>query len=502
MSIIRKLVGQTAVYGLSSILGRLLNYLLVPLYTRVFHAGEYGVVTQLYAYASFLNVLYTYGLETAFFRFFQSEKENSRVFSTALLSILGTSLTLSLGIIVFAGPIAASMTYDGVNAADMSRYVSLFACIIAFDAISAIPFAKLRQENKARKFAFIRIAGIAVNVGLNFFFLLVCPELAKTGQAGEWLSLVYKPETGVGYVFIINFISSLLTLLLLIPEMRGLGAGFERKLWKQMVFYAFPLMIGGFAGMINETLDRILLPFLLQDKSTAMAQLGIYGACYKLSILMTLFVQTFRYAAEPFYFQHAGKPDAKEIYAKVMHGFVITCSLIFLGIMLYMDIVKVFIGEEYRSGLKVVPVLLMANLCLGVYLNLSIWYKLSDRTRWGAWLSLAGAVLTLVFNFLLIPPLGYMGAAWTTLISYAFMMVLSYFYGQKVYRVPYNVKAFVQYVVFVLILYFISVYTGEWLNLSVNQHMLVNSGLMILFLLVVWFTERRKFGYLRGESGS
>ncbi len=499
MSILKKLAGQTATYGVSTILGRLLNYLLVPLYTRVFHAGEYGVVTEMFAYVSFFNIVFTYGLETAYFRFFQSEKGNPKVYSTTLISILVSSFLLALLIILLSAGIADKLNTSEHPNAIRPQYLCWFAAVLAFDAVSNIPFARLRQENKAKRFAFLKLLWIFINVGLNLFFLVLCPKLMN-GSLHNFISSIYDPSIGIGYVFISNLVASAVTLLLLLPEMIDIPFEFDIKLWKTILIYSLPIMVGGFAGMINETFDRILLPRLVVDKATALAQNGIYGACYKLSIVMTLFIQTFRYAAEPFFFSHASKENAKEMYAKVMHYFVLACAFIFLVVMMYIDVVKYFIGKDFREGIKVVPILLMANLCLGVYYNLSIWYKLTGQTKWGAWIAIAGAVLTLIFNFWLIPILGYMGAAWTTLICYASMMVISYVGGQKYYYVHYNIKSFVTYVFSALLLYFLSVYIRSQFEVGEKWMLAINSVILMLFLLMAFIFERGKNSYLRMPS--
>ena len=471
----------------------MLNVLLVPLYTRVFLAGEYGVVTQLYALVAFFNILFTYGLGTAFFRFFQSEKGDTKVYSTSLISIVASSVVLTILIIIFSDSIA-SVLLKGV--ASGSYYVKIFAGILATDAITAIPFAKLRQENKAKRFAFLRLVNIAIYIGLNLFFLVLCPALLKTGSY-SWLKSIYDPSIGVGYVFISNLLASGITVLLMFPEIFKGSLKFDSVLWKRMIIYAFPLMIVGFSGMINETFDRFLLPYLLPDKTNAMTQLGIYGACYKLSIIMTLFIQTFNYAAEPFFFNHSTKENPQIVYAQVMNYFVIICSFIFLAVMLYIDIVKHFIGPDFRSGLGIVPILLMANLCLGVYYNLAIWYKLTSKTTLGAWVAVFGAVVTLIFNFWLIPILGYMGSAWATLICYASMMVLSYFVGQKHYPVPYNLRAFVFHISLAVIMWWLSQFIRHQFNLSEKISFLLNTLILILFAVIIWTFERRKINYLR-----
>jgi O-antigen/teichoic acid export membrane protein len=495
LSTIKKLAGQTATYGLSSILGRLLNYLLVPLYTRVFHAGEYGVVTEMYAYVSFLNIVFVYGLETAFFRFFQTEKGNPKVYSTTLISILASSLLFALSIIFFSSSISEQMNSSEHSHAMLPQYISWFAAILACDAVANIPFAKLRQDNKAKRFVILKLVWILVNIALNFFFLIVCPKMMN-GPSHDFISNIYDPSIGVGYVFISNLAASVITLLLLSPEIFSVKFQFDKTLWKSMIVYSLPLMVAGFAGMINETFDRILIP-RLADKSTALVQNGIYGACYKLSILMTLFTQTFRYAAEPFFFSHASNANAKETYAKVMHYFVLTCSFIFLCIMMYLDVVKHLIGAEYRVGIKIVPILLMANLCIGVYYNLSIWYRLTGQTRWGAWIAISGAALTLLFNFWLIPIMGYMGAAWTTLICYASMMVISYAGGQKYYHIHYNLKSFFLYISSALLLYFFSNLIRDYFEAGEKQMLVINSVLTLVFLLIAYLYEGGKNSYLR-----
>lgn len=505
MSTFKKLAGQTAVYGLSSIIGRFLNYLLVPIYTRVFEAGEYGVVTQLYAYIAFMTVLFTYGLDIAFFRYIQSEKNNPRVYSTSLISIIFSSLFFGGLIVLFSPQLAGIIgsSHESLAGPDPDRpfYISLFAGILAFDAITAIPFAKLRNENRAKRFASIRLVNIAANIGLNLFFLVLCPMLLKNNP-DSWITIFYKADFGVGYVFISNLIASLLTMILLLPEIIRMEWKFDKELWQRMMVYSWPLMIAGLAGMINETFDRVLIPYLIENKSEAMSQLGIYGACYKLSILMTLFIQTFRYAAEPFFFNHSTKENPQKTYAEVMNYFVIVCSFIFLGIMLYIGIIQTFIGEKFRSGLPVVPILLMANLCLGVFYNLSIWYKLTNKTRWGAWLSLFGAVITLIFNFALIPTMGYMGAAWTTLLCYAAMMLLSYYLGQKNYPVPYKIGSFFYFIGLSLILWIAGRFIDDYFHPGKYASFFINLLILLVFIVLTYAQLRKKNSYLRTNTST
>ncbi len=450
-----------------------------------------------------MTVVFTYGLDISFFRYFQSEKENPRVYSTSLMSVIFSSLFFGGLIVLFAPQLSGIIgNADTVVQAGHSRslYISLFAGVLAFDAISAIPFALLRQQNRAKRFVFIRLVSIFVNIGLNFFFLVICPWILKS-HPDSWIASIYYPSFGVGYVFVINAISSLIVLLMLLPEILKMDWAFDLQLWKKMMIYSFPLMIAGLAGMINETFDRVLIPILMENKSDAMAQLGIYGACYKLSILMTLFIQTFRYAAEPFFFSHSTKENPQKTYAEVMNYFVIVCAFIFLGIMLFMDVIQGFIGEKFRSGLPVVPILLMANLCLGVFYNLSIWYKLTNQTRWGAILSLIGAVITLALNFALIPVLGYMGAAWTTLICYAMMMIISYFVGQKHYPVPYKIGSFFYFIGLSVVLWI----AGDLLHAALLPGKVLltvlNTTILLIFTSLTYLHLRNKNGYLRTVSG-
>ncbi len=494
MNPLRRLAGQTAIYGLSTIVGRLLNYFLVPIYTRVFLPEQYGVITEIYAYVTFLKVIYTYGMETAFFRFSQMESDKSKVYSTNLLSILFSSVLFALVLVMLSTPIAEAIKYPGKGI-----YITWFAMILGLDAIAAIPFAQLRLENKAKRYALIMLLNIMINFCFNMFFLIICPWIIKGDNTllKGLINPIYSPEIGVGYVFISNLISSAVTLLFLAPELFRMHFSFDKVLWKRMLIYSFPLLIGGFAGMINETIDRLLLKHLVADKASALEQLGIYGACYKVSIAMTIFVQTFRQAAEPFFFTEARTDDSKKVYADVMKYFILACSFIFIGVMMNMDIVKHFVGIKYRVGLKVVPILLLANLCLGIFFNLSIWYKLTGQTRFGAYLSIFGALVTLVLNFWWIPIIGYMGAAWATLVCYASMMAVSYIIGQRYYPVEYHVSRILSYLGLAIGLYFLSIYTQdiEFFNRFTVDIFKVrinvfNNFLLLTFIFFAWLKEK------------
>lgn len=486
MSPLKKLASQTAIYGLPTIVGRLLNYLLTPLFTYNFSTEEFGVVTSAYAYVSFLLVFLTYGMETTLFKFSQSENDKQKVYTTALISVFTTSVLFIILASAFSNSISESIKFKG-----HPEYVIWFAIIIATDALTSIPFAKLREQGKAKRFAIVKVINIATYIGLNVFFILFCKPVyeAEESTYKGFVETVYNPEIGVGYIFISNLIATLVTLLLLSPEIFRMRYVFDSPLWKRMMIYALPLLIAGLAGMINETLDRVLLTYLLPENE-AMSQTGIYGACYKVSIIMTIFIQTFRFAAEPFFFSQSKDKDSKKTNAAIMKYFVIVCSIIFLGTMMNIDWIKYFVGEDFREGMGVVPILLLANLFLGVFINQSIWYKLTGQTGYGALLTIFGAIITITLNFYWIPRIGYMGSAWATLICYASMMVVSYFLGNKHYPVNYDLKRIFAYLGLSLTLYFISVFikTGSG---AIN--LILNNLLLIGFVLFAWKMEKTNF---------
>ena len=450
MNDVKKLAGQTVVYGVPTIVGRFLNYFLVPLYTYSMATHNYGVVSELYAYISFLMVILTYGMETAFFRYSQTENDKSGVYNTAFLSLTTSTILFLIISFSFLSSISTKMGYG-----NHKEYIGLFLLILALDALRAIPYALIRNQQRAKRFAFIKSVDIFSNILFNLFFLLLCPWLMKTDLCG-WIDWFFNPNDLVLYIFISNLFASGIAFLLLLPELLQFRFNFDFKLWRKMLLYGFPVMIGGLAGMVNETFDRIALKHLVSIPDTItlpddvnlykMSQLGIYGACYKLSIVITLFIQAFKFAAEPFFFSKMKKENAKETYSNIMTVFVIFLCVIFLGVMAYIDVFQYFVSSDYRVGLKVVPILLIGNLCLGVYYNLSIWYKITDRTKYGAYIALIGAAVTLVLNYLLVPVMGYMGAAWATCICYISIMIICYLFGQKFYPVNYKVTRLVAYI--------------------------------------------------------
>ena len=481
MNPLKKLLGQTAIYGLSSIVGRLLNYLLVPLYTRYFTTAEYGDLSLLYAYAAFLLIILSYGMETAFFRFSQKEPNKKIVYSTAFISLLISS-SLFVGLIYFnAQPIANALSFE-----KNPEYIQYFAFIIGLDTLSSISFAKLRENNQATRFALIRLFNIFINIGLNLLFIIYCPfAVANNLPTADFIQSFYSPDIGIGYIFIANLVATVVTLLMLLPEMSQSTWRFDKVVWRKMMVYALPLMVAGLAGITNETIDRILLQYLLPANISA-SEIGLYSAFYKLSIIMTLFVQTFRFAAEPFFFSQEKERNAKQVYAQVMKYFSIVTAFIFLSVMIYYDVVKQFIGSSFHDerGAIIVPILLLANLFLGLYYNLSVWYKLTEKTQYGAYMSLFGATITVVLNIALIPYLGFVGSAWATLCCYFLMAVCSYFLGQKHYPIVYPLKRISLYFGLMFCFYFLSIY--------LSLGMAINTLFLIVYISAVYVLEKPK----------
>jgi O-antigen/teichoic acid export membrane protein len=432
---LKSLASQTAIYGLSSIIGRLINFVLVPIHTAALSKAEFGINTVFYSSIGFLIVIFTYGMETAFFRYVEkySDRQN-QVYSTIMTSILGTT-TLALVItFLFHSTLVQWLKYE-----DYPEFLTYLILIVALDAISAIPMARLRQQKRAIRFVSIRLILIGLTVIFNLFFFYYCDYAIANNYLGdEWISTWFESDFKVQYIFISNLIASAVMLLFLLPEFRSVRLHFDPELWKKLIAFGIPLMIGGLAGVANELLDRQLLNYLLPPE-TALDQAGVYGAVYKLSIFLVLFNQAFRYAAEPFFFSTQKDDNAKETYAIVMRYFVVVMVIGFVFVWSFIDIFKYFIDEKFWEGLFVLPILLLANVMLGINLNLSIWYKLIDKTYFGILVTGVGFVFTVGLNLYLIPKMGYEGAAWATLISYTAMALTSYFLGQKFYPVPYPI---------------------------------------------------------------
>ncbi len=465
MANVKSLVKDTAIYGLSSIVGRFLNWLLVPLYTYKLATGQYGVVVNVYAYVALLLVILTYGMETGFFRFVNGKevKEQSRVYSTALISLATTSVAFVILVALFLDPVSRAL-----DTANHPAYAMMMAITVAIDAFTSMPFAYLRQLNRPFRFAILKCVGIAINIGLNLFFFFV----------------IYDPEIGVGYIFFANLIASVAMLPLMIPELRGFKWTLDTKLLKRMLAYSFPLLVLGIAGNMNQNLDKILFPYLVADKADGVAQLGIYGACCKVALVMMMFTQAFRYAYEPFIFAQNKKAggDSMEAYRSAMKFFVIFSMVIFLGVMFYMPLLQRFIDESYRSGLRVVPIIMIADVFFGVFYNLSLWYKLTDKTIWGTWFSLGGLAVTIALNVLLVPRFGYMGCAWSAFACYGAMMLASYFVGRAKFPLRYPVGRIGAYFFAALLLYALgsAVDLGnQWLTMAAR------TPLLIVYLLAI-----------------
>ncbi|MBL7719308.1 MAG: polysaccharide biosynthesis protein [Flavipsychrobacter sp.] len=482
MSNIKKLAGQTMWYGVSSILARFLNYLLTPYLTRQLSTAAYGEMGLIYAAIPFVTNVFSYGMETTFFRYTNKEDDDRNVYNTTALSLITTTLLFTALLLLFQQQIANFLRVE-----NHPEFIRWSAYIIALDTLALMPFSRLRNNNRPRKYASIKVANILVNIGMTVFFYSVLPDMAKNSP-DSFIASWYHPELGVGYVILANLIASSVTLLLLIPEASAIQFKFDKKLWREMIIYSLPIMIASFGGIINETFDRIMLSWW-SPAATEIAkkeEVGIYNACYKLSILITLFVQAFRMGAEPFFFKQAKGEDAQRIYARVMDYFVITICTMFLVVTLYIDIWKHFIqNERMWTGLKIVPVLLVANMCLGVYYNLSIWYKLSQKTNAGATITFIGAAITLVINYLFIPYFGYMACAVATLACYGSMMLISYFWGQKVYPVPYKVGKIGTFFLLMLLCYFVYFVFSNYVEVVWMRYVVATILLAVYVLFVL-----------------
>ena len=452
MSSIKKLASQTMWYGLSSIAARFINNLLTPYLTYAdnISIADYGIQALVYSAIPILNILFTYGFETAYFRFSSQAENKDTIYSTSFLSLFFSTLVLTS--LLWFNRAALGGFIGLVN---FPQIIQLAIFIVAVDALSRIPLARLRQQGRPVKFAFVIITGICFNIFFTWFFIGYCSHAVKQ-DANSWVSLFYDTKTNpIVYVVLANLIQAVVTLLLLSSEIAKVSFKFDVQLWKQMMVYSLPLIIVGMGGMVNETFDRLMLHWWLPGDAVAKdSQVGIYSACYKLSILITLFIQAFRMGAEPFFFKQAEGQNPQHVFARVMKFFVIIICLMFLAVSLYMPIWKNFIGPRYWAGLSVVPILLLANMFIGIYYNLSVWYKLSNKTSAGAWITIGGAILTTVINFIFIPKYGYHACAWATFLCYGSMMVASFVWGQKEYRIPYPWKKLTAYIVIVVLLFF------------------------------------------------
>ena len=478
MSGLKTLFKQTFIYGLATVLPRMLSFLLVRLHTDesvLKSVADYGDVSLIFSYFVLFNVILAYGMETAFFRFFNKESDKDKVVGTSTISLMLTSLGFFVIALVFQNQIAKLIDIK-------VEYINLVIWILLLDALVIIPFAWLRANSKPMKYALIKILNVVINLGLNLFLLLWLKDLAIDSLVFE---SIYKPNFEINYIFIANLVASAFTLLLMLPFYFKVKFTFNKVLWKQMMRYAFPVLIAGIAFSINETFDRILLDKLLPE-DIAKTEIGMYSACYKLALFMMLFATAYRLGVEPFFFSHAKSENPKKNFALILEYFVIFGSVILLVIIVFVDILKViFIGNEaYWEAMWIVPIILLANFCLGIYHNLSVWYKITDRTKFGAYISVFGALLTLGLNFWLIPIISYKGSAIATLTAYASMMLLSYYFGRKYYPIPYNLKKIGMYFLLSVTLSMLSFY-------QFRENYIVGVSMLIVFLGIVYFAEQK-----------
>jgi len=480
---IKKLAKDTAIYGLPNIIVRFLNWTLVPMYTRVLDStGEYGIVTNIYGWVALLMVILTYGMETGFFRFINKndEQEPMRVYTSTLYSVVFTSSLFIICCLLFISPLSVALSY-GTH----PEFIGIMGCIIAIDAVCCIPFAFLRYQGKAIRFATLKLVFISLNIFLNYFFLIICPKLNESfpGLIG-WF---YRPDYGIGYIFIANAFTTVITLIMLIPDMLpAIRAKFDFGRLKKILSYSFPILILGIAGIFNQTADKILFPFLFDDKDYAAGQLGIYGACFKIAVVMIMGIQAFRYAYEPFVFAQHKSEDNRMAYVEAMRYFIIFALFIFLGVTFYMDILKYFVAPEYYPGLSVVPIVMLGELFFGIYFNLSFWYKLTDRTMWGAFFSSLGCVVTVVIIVLLVPRFGFIACAWASFASNLLMMMLSYFVGQKKFPVSYDLRSALFYGLLAAGFYLAGLLPQID---AVVWRLLYRSVLIILFIWIIFIKE-------------
>ena len=482
------LAKETAIYGVSSIVGKFLNWMLVPLYTYVLQQqSDYGIVTNLYAWTALLLVILTYGMETGFFRFANKEGENAQtVYSTSLIALFTTSLLFAVACVVCQVPIANALGYPA-----HSEFIALLGIVVAMDAFASIPFAYLRYKKRPLQFAALKLLFVFLNIVLNLFFLVLCPKIQDWGIISAW----YNADYGVGYVFVANILATGIQTLCLLPAVgegfRSLGVQefrssvvFSWGLLKQMLRYSLPLLVLGVCGIMNQTLDRILFPFFYEG-ADAQAQLGIYGACFKVAMVMMMFTQAFRYAYEPFVFAKHKDRESVEAYADAMKYYIIFSYMILLGMIFYLDLLKFIIAPSYWEGLKIVPIVLWTYIFQGVYFNLSFWYKLTDKTQWGAYFSLIGVVITFGLQAIFVPRIGYVASAASSTVCYLVIMLLSYFIGRKHLEIPYDLRRIGIYTLLVVTL--LAVYYGLAQLLPMNEWAQMGIGSVLFVIYCVLF---------------
>ena len=477
MANLKTLFKDTALYGMSSIVGRFLNYLLVPLYTAKIAAssGGYGVITNVYAYTALLLVILTFGMETTFFRFVNKEGANPmRTYSTVLIMVGSVALLFVALVLAFINPVSSFMGYSAHE-----EYVAVMAACVAIDAFQCIPFAYLRYKHRPWKFIALKMLFIVLNITLNIVYFVVLPAMYSNPSTHGFAASVYDPNVGVGYVFRLNLFCTAIITFFFWKELTGFRWVFDKILFRKMLSYSWPILLLGITGILNQTADKILFP-IVSPGAEGHVQLGIYGAAAKIAMIMAMITQAFRYAYEPFVFGSAKEKGSRDTYAKAMKYFIIFTLLAYLVVVGYLDVLKYIIGRDYWEGLKVVPVVMAAEIMMGVYFNLSFWYKLIDKTIYGAWFSGVGCVVLVLINVLLIPKYGYMACAWAGVAGYGTAMLLSYFVGQKKYPINYPLKSITVYICIAALFTAIMLSTPQSLPKALRLG--INTLLIILFV--------------------
>jgi O-antigen/teichoic acid export membrane protein len=475
MSTLKSFFKNTIIYGIAAVLPRVINFLLVKVHTDALtNRSDYAANTDFYIWAGLFAVLLTFGMETTFFRFFKDTKKKDKLVSTAFIAMLISASLFATVLILFQDTFISLFGFE-----NNPIRLKIFSGILIIDTLAMVPFAYLRASNRPIKYAVIKLLNVAVIVSVNLLFLKYIPSLEKS-DIPSFISGFYKNTQLVNFIFIANLLGSLLSFLLLVPYLLQFKWSFDKVLFKKMLSYSWPIVIAGIAYLINENLDKILIgEFISKDAE------GMYAAMYKIAIFMNLYIMAFRLGAEPFFFNHADKENAKETYAFILKYFVIIGAFVLLAIVVFLDILKgLFINERYWEAEAIVPIILLANLFLGIYHNLSIWYKLTDKTRFGMYFSIIGAVITILINIIFLEKIGYMAAAWATLIAYGVMTVISYFVGKKHYTVPYDVKTILFYIV-------LSVGLSYLAFIHFRNNLLVSLSILLIFGLIIYFKERK-----------
>lgn len=500
MSAIKKFAGQTAIYGISTVITRFLNFILTPVYVGLYPPKVYGIFSVMYSWASMFNAILAFGMETTYFRYLSKyENDKQKVYNNTFFTVCLISLLFLLFTVFFVDDISAWMQGGFAQDPDYARYIKYFIYILIIDALAVIPFAKVRADGKPLRYSLIKFVNILTFIGLNMLFIFVIPAAIEANWPGAEFVSGWYTEGWVGYVFLSNLIASLLTLILLLPELLKLTLSFDRKMLREMLVYSLPVLVANISFIINENIDKVFLSQLLPP-GISEQEVGIYAACCKIAVFLSIFITAFRLGAEPFFFSHSKNANAGETYARIMNFFVIAVCLIFVLLVANIELLKYFIrgGDAteqalYWSGLKIVPVLLFGYVSLGIYINLSIWYKLSDQTRYGLYISGLGAVITIILNLIYIPEYGYIASAWISLTAYTSMMVLSYLWGQKHYPIPYNLKKNLSYMIASVCIVFVAFEVFD-------RNLLIGNALFIIFTLTVFFVEKKEIRSILGSK--